>query len=1094
MTRPSILRADTLDLQDSDSPSAQEHSKHPQSNSNAPHVQEKVHHVLEERHSEEQALADAWHITSAALAEDAIATDPAQGNGTTPENATNGASHEGEEGAEGGEDGDGDGDGDGEGDDDMMDRISSSPSIDDGGYYQSSSPPTLLLRNTTWPHRSSSLSSEASTPTPTRESFNQIAPQHTTPDSSPFSTTPQHMPLRLKLVERNCSPLLWQQDGTSSPFDDVPSCSPYKLARRSGINITASNHHHMGRYGRITGSPLDQAQSSQNNYLAISGGEDESTAASSFETAAHTAGHEPQHEKSPPQSRSPISSPFRQHFFMRTLEDLQHKSLEESPSLSSIDSVDLESVLLPVDDPLLDTPLSPDGSAASWESIPDSLLDSRGSQDDIGEDDEHDAFFDLDDRFIDTGWGGECLHDAEDIDFEFVYALHTFVATVEGQANATKGDTMVLLDDSNSYWWLVRVVKDSSIGYLPAEHIETPTERLARLNKHRNIDLSATMLSDNSEKSRNPLKKAMRRRNAKTVQFAAPTYVEASDYEYSTDDEEQMIEPYGDEKPAEDDKKEESQAEPEEAKKSEPVHPEAERRSSTGSNRASFDREQAATAAQALTEAGVTGDGLKLADKTGEYGYDIDAISPPTVSVEAAPLKSKRTRNTDSFLKDESIETRKITLTPGLLREENASTKSPSSDSTRSNSLDVVTKTLSPTEQQLPLSKKDAKKKEKEEKPKKGGMLSGLFKSKKKDKKSKDEPGEPDSEKASTELQRESPRASPLPSGTNSPIDKSAISAPIALKNDTKQIAPEEASRDSSKESSEGFVAELEGSAVAHEMATPDQEDSEAQRKIEAQMAQQAQQEKGGLSAITNMLKPADKESKPKKVKRSKERVPMDDFDSPPVDAKDDPMDEAESSSQERGERLSESPVEISTNTFMHGTESIHIPMPGALPDETDDEEPESLTSSPSIIEHPAEPIEEEGELVEDNDPTPTARSPQPFSQEQSKPLSVQPKRGLSTDSSTTSSSSSARPSPRPSPTVSQQAWSDDSLKAWLEDGSEVRDMLVMIHDKSGVKPAPADHPLMSDLFVEQRKGVQNMMGQLDGLLGSYLKRKGVSF
>ena len=100
------------------------------------------------------------------------------------------------------------------------------------------------------------------------------------------------------------------------------------------------------------------------------------------------------------------------------------------------------------------------------------------------------------------------LQNAEDIDFQFVYALHTFVATVEGQANATKGDTMVLLDDSNSYWWLVRVVKDSSIGmptslvqtfnsvadfvsgYLPAEHIETPTERLARLNKHRNIDVS----------------------------------------------------------------------------------------------------------------------------------------------------------------------------------------------------------------------------------------------------------------------------------------------------------------------------------------------------------------------------------------------------------------------------------------------------------------------------------------------------------------------------------------------------------------------------------------------------------------------------
>ena len=45
-----------------------------------------------------------------------------------------------------------------------------------------------------------------------------------------------------------------------------------------------------------------------------------------------------------------------------------------------------------------------------------------------------------------------------------VYALHHFSATVEGQANASKGEHMVLLDDSNSYWWLVRIVRDSSIG------------------------------------------------------------------------------------------------------------------------------------------------------------------------------------------------------------------------------------------------------------------------------------------------------------------------------------------------------------------------------------------------------------------------------------------------------------------------------------------------------------------------------------------------------------------------------------------------------------------------------------------------------
>ena len=84
--------------------------------------------------------------------------------------------------------------------------------------------------------------------------------------------------------------------------------------------------------------------------------------------------------------------------------------------------------------------------------------------DDQDDDDDGDCSSVDDARFLDSGWGGECLQNPEDIDFEFVYALHTFVATVEGQANATKGDTMVLLDDSNSYWWLVRVVKDSSIG------------------------------------------------------------------------------------------------------------------------------------------------------------------------------------------------------------------------------------------------------------------------------------------------------------------------------------------------------------------------------------------------------------------------------------------------------------------------------------------------------------------------------------------------------------------------------------------------------------------------------------------------------
>ncbi|ORX46778.1 hypothetical protein DM01DRAFT_1386118 [Hesseltinella vesiculosa] len=82
------------------------------------------------------------------------------------------------------------------------------------------------------------------------------------------------------------------------------------------------------------------------------------------------------------------------------------------------------------------------------------------------------------------------------IDFDMVYALHTFAATVDGQASVVKGDALTLLDDSNSYWWLVKVLKTSEVGYIPAENIETPYERLARLNSHRNIELTRRDIQD----------------------------------------------------------------------------------------------------------------------------------------------------------------------------------------------------------------------------------------------------------------------------------------------------------------------------------------------------------------------------------------------------------------------------------------------------------------------------------------------------------------------------------------------------------------------------------------------------------------------
>ncbi|WWC92990.1 uncharacterized protein L201_007954 [Kwoniella dendrophila CBS 6074] len=148
----------------------------------------------------------------------------------------------------------------------------------------------------------------------------------------------------------------------------------------------------------------------------------------------------------------------------------------------------------------------------------------------------------------------------ENIDFSLTYALHTFLATVEGQASVVKGDSLVLLDDANSYWWLVRVLKTEDVGYIPAENIETPYERLARLNKHRNVDLAAATLLEKQAgtvQGREKLKdviagkaKGLRREfsgevNADTagggrrVVFAPPTYVDHPGVTWSSDEEDE---------------------------------------------------------------------------------------------------------------------------------------------------------------------------------------------------------------------------------------------------------------------------------------------------------------------------------------------------------------------------------------------------------------------------------------------------------------------------------------------------------------------------------------------------------------------------
>lgn len=288
------------------------------------------------------------------------------------------------------EDGDLDGD-DGDLDDDMMDKISSSPSIDDGG--------------------------------------------------SPCQLPPLNNPQQCVSRCSSPAPTCFSEARSSSPYLDLPDYLPIQLPLKQAARVSSDPphlHHHLpGAWPDDLDDPDDiDEQYSGNTAIQYTGGDVEETGTSS--------------------SREGFRG--RDHIGRRYKEGTDTTEVEQTTEDDVLRQESRE------DKTKIDEAI---GMEDDFDDIEDLIVPYEVSTDEDDDDDDL-SFESKDPRFVDSGWGGECLHDTEDIDFELVYALHTFIATVEGQANATKGDAMVLLDDSNSYWWLVRVVKDSSIGTISA--------------------------------------------------------------------------------------------------------------------------------------------------------------------------------------------------------------------------------------------------------------------------------------------------------------------------------------------------------------------------------------------------------------------------------------------------------------------------------------------------------------------------------------------------------------------------------------------------------------------------------------------------
>jgi hypothetical protein len=588
------------------------------------------------------------------------------------------------------------------------------------------------------------------------------------------------------------------------------------------------------------------------------------------------------------------------------------------------------------------------------------------------------------------------------------------------------------------------------------------------------------MLGDNPEKSKNPLKKAMRRRNAKTVQFAAPQYFEPSDFEYSDEDE-------GDEDPEKGDYDLTSDGQDisqREDTDTDGVRP-------TGIN------------AQANGEINSGVQSLNNGEST--YGERQNSLEKDRASDDLSPedrqedsnVRSRRglVRNTDSFFKDDGAETKKISLTPRLLRgDSDLNLPAQQPDLKPKTSLETFDKLVSPD------SDKSGDEKKKKEKK---GMLGGFFK--RKDKKGKNQDNEiEDGKKVSDELSRASPQSKKAAESLS--LDVRHIKGEKTPQRQTsklqKQPPPHVSPRTSpSKDNFQRLEpsphpsmdstlspSSQDSSSTPSIARSPATEQSKTPEKISPRVgspearqerAASPSQNKSMFSPITDALQPGPVRSRSKDVEvengavsanQAQKRLDVEEMESdnditPTVEAgqvRKTPPTLITPLAERPRERLSESPIDVSPIEPPQTHKSTFAShQPTLMVDTSSNSERRSISpvsptssSSPSLVDADAETPNEAEELT-----NPTASSPH-------------------------------ADAPTPSTARSMSTWSDASLRTYMENDDDIRDLLIIVHDKSNVIPAGPDHPITGQLFGAEKGRLAEMQSTLDSMLTSWLAKK----
>jgi len=521
------------------------------------------------------------------------------------------------------------------------------------------------------------------------------------------------------------------------------------------------------------------------------------------------------------------------------------------------------------------------------------------------------------------------------------------------------------------------------------------------------------MLGDQAEKSRNPLKSAIKRRKTKTVQFAGNTYVDYSDIDYSSEEEDTEAEYSAQEQQRQAQQTQSMASEPEgedETARVEPLKPRGQQNTKAEPKRQESGPESGALSSKA---------GVRSSEEIFE------------TKVADGPKKTSDGTVRDSFFKDDTVETKKITLTPNLLRDEGPGRSSNDSALKQRPSLDKLEKDV--------FSKDDKKKKEKKDKEKKPSAIRSFFSRKDKKKGEEDddsfgkrsidvdvqekEPEEEDlqgspekggPQRNPSKLQKQQPRTEPSP--TRKPVVTSQ--------------------KDQGKNAGPFHVQEMRGRGADKAIAT--------MRVVDSEDGFTSSRDQSPVAARKPAPRSATIDDRPQQAVKAKSRVAFDEFDSDddmdteperhvpvrsaPGASKPDSYQAVPAPSQtikivpasttppqQHVERLSESPVHVSPINSGN-------PPPLMVDTSSQEEERSSLRSSPSpeLIDH------EDGDSHGNKD-------------------------SITTSSSATISS-----------------WNDASLRAFFDSGTEIRDLLVVVYDKTDVEPVGPDHPVAGNLFKEQ--------------------------